>query len=137
MTTTWQRKEKLDPAECMRLLSSSRLGRLGMCTPAGPQILPVNHSVLDGAIIFRTQLDSAIAEGTEGSDVAFEADELDDVMQSGWSVLVTGRAEHVEDADEVAELFRRMGEPWAPGLRPLVVRIHPAQVTGRKFEREH
>jgi hypothetical protein len=77
-----------------------------------------------------------IAEGTREVDVAFEADELDDLMQSGWSVLVTGRAEHVEDPEDVAEIFRRMGEPWAPGSRPMVVRIRPAEVTGRRFDRD-
>ena len=136
MSATWKHKEKLEPTDCMRLLSSARLGRVGLCTPTGPQILPVNHTVLDGAIVFRTDLYSVIAEGTHEADVAFEADELDDRMQSGWSVLVTGRAEHVEDPAQVAEIFRRMGEPWAPGLRPMVVRIQPALITGRRFDRD-
>lgn len=136
VSPTWEHKEQLEPVECMRLLSSARLGRVGVCTPTGPQILPVNHSVLDGTIVFRTDLYSLIAKETREADVAFEADELDDLMQSGWSVLVTGRAEHVEDPDDVAEIFRRMGEPWAPGLRPLVVRIQPATVTGRRFDRD-
>jgi hypothetical protein len=96
-------------------------------------VLPVNHAVLDGTIVFRTDLYSVLAEGTRDSIVAFEADELDDLMQSGWSVLVVGRAVHVEDPAEMGELFRRIGDPWAPGLRPLVARIAPSRVTGRRF----
>jgi len=133
MTSTWARMTPLEPAECMRLLSSARLGRVGLCGPAGPQILPVNHTVLDGAVVFRTDIYGVLAEGTRGSTVAFQADEIDDRLQSGWSVLVVGRAEHVEERDEMVAAFSRMGEPWAAGNRPLVARISPSQVTGRRF----
>jgi len=135
MTSTWQRAEALEPPECMRLLASVRLGRLAWASDAGPQVLPVNHSVLDGNIVLRTDLYSTVAEGTRSGTVAFEADELDDRLRSGWSVLVLGQAEHVEDPKEMADLFHRMGEPWAPGSRPLVARVVPSQVTGRRFHR--
>jgi nitroimidazol reductase NimA-like FMN-containing flavoprotein (pyridoxamine 5'-phosphate oxidase superfamily) len=92
--------------------------------------------VLDGAIVIRTDLYSVVADGTRDSTVAFQADELDDRLTSGWSVLVVGHAEHVDDPKEMAALFQRMHQPWAPGLRPLVARIVPAKVTGRRFTRE-
>jgi len=135
MRSTWGRMEPLDASECMRLLSSVRWGRVAWSGPAGPQVLPVNHTVLDGDVLFRTDLYSALADGTRDGTVAFEADELDDRMRSGWSVLVVGQAQHVEDVAEMQRLFRRMGEPWAPGSRPLVARITPSQVTGRRFLR--
>jgi len=135
MRSTWGRMEPLDASECMRLLSSVRWGRVAWAGPAGPQVLPVNHTVLDGDVLFRTDLYSALADGTRDGTVAFEADELDDRMRSGWSVLVVGQAQHVEDVAEMQRLFRRMGEPWAPGSRPLVARITPSQVTGRRFLR--
>jgi nitroimidazol reductase NimA-like FMN-containing flavoprotein (pyridoxamine 5'-phosphate oxidase superfamily) len=136
MRSTWERVEQLDPGDCMRLLTSVRLGRVAWAGAEGPQVLPVNHTVLDGNIVFRTDIYSAIAEATRDSTVAFEADELDDRMRSGWSVLVVGHSEHVLDRDEVAQLFRRMGEPWAPGSRPLVAKIVPTQVTGRRFHKQ-
>lgn len=131
----WNQTTTLDPAECMILLSSARLGRVGMCTASGPQVLPVNYTLLDGAIVFRTDLYSALAAGTRGDTVAFEVDELDDRLQSGWSVLVVGRAVHVEDRAEMEASFPGIEEPWAPGSRPLVARIVPSEVTGRRFER--
>jgi uncharacterized protein len=131
----WTRSEPLEPDECLRLLGSVRWGRVGFTAAAGPQILPVNHTVIDGAVVFRTDLYSAVADATRGAVVAFEADELDDRMRSGWSVLVVGEAGHVEDRAEMVDLFHRLGEPWAPGSRPLVARIVPTQVTGRRFER--
>ena len=131
----WSQAESLEPDECLRLLSSARVGRLGFTAPTGPQVLPVNYTLLDGAIVLRTDLYSTIADGTRGTVVAFEVDELDDRLQSGWSVLAVGEAHHVEDHAEMADLFRRAGEPWAPGSRPLVARIVPSRVTGRRFQR--
>jgi nitroimidazol reductase NimA-like FMN-containing flavoprotein (pyridoxamine 5'-phosphate oxidase superfamily) len=133
MTSTWERVESLDPADCMSLLGSVRWGRVAWVAPEGPQVLPVNHKVLDGNVVFRTDLYTSVAEGTRTGTVAFEADELDDRMQFGWSVLVVGQAEHIEDHGEAVALFGRMGQPWAPGSRPLVARITPLQVTGRRF----
>jgi nitroimidazol reductase NimA-like FMN-containing flavoprotein (pyridoxamine 5'-phosphate oxidase superfamily) len=135
MTTLWTVATSLDPSESLRLLRSARLGRVGMCTSAGPQVLPVNYTVLDGNIVLRTDLYSAVAAGTKDATVAFEVDELDDRLDEGWSVLIVGHAEHVEDRAEMQALFERMGTPWAPGSRPLVARIVPAQVTGRRFRR--
>jgi nitroimidazol reductase NimA-like FMN-containing flavoprotein (pyridoxamine 5'-phosphate oxidase superfamily) len=132
-TPMWEHVVALEPEECVRLLSSARLGRVGLNTPDGPQVLPVNHAVMDGAIVFRTDLYGVLADGAQGDVVAFEVDELDDRMRSGWSVLVVGRAEHVEEHAEVADAFRRLGQPWAPGPRPLVARIVPSRVTGRRF----
>lgn len=135
MRSTWQRAETLDVGECMRLLSSVRLGRCAWAGEAGPQVLPVNHAVLDGEVVFRTDLYGVLADATRSGPVAYEADELDDRMESGWSVLLLGRAEHVEEPNEIASMFRRLGEPWAPGARPLVVRISPTRVTGRRFRK--
>lgn len=134
MSSAWTSAVSLEPEECLRLLSTVRVGRVGMCTADGPEVLPVNYSLLDGAVVFRTHLYSALAVGTLEGTVAFEVDELDDRLEFGWSVLVKGRAEHVE-GEEMAELFRRLDEPWAPGDRPLVARIVPTAVTGRRFER--
>jgi nitroimidazol reductase NimA-like FMN-containing flavoprotein (pyridoxamine 5'-phosphate oxidase superfamily) len=131
-TPVWQHSVTLEAEECMRLLSSARFGRVGLSTADGPQVLPVNHAVLDGAVVFRTDLYGVLADGTDGEVVAFEVDELDDRMRSGWSVLVVGRAEHVEGQAEVAEAFGRLDGPWAPGPRPLVARIVPSRVTGRR-----
>jgi nitroimidazol reductase NimA-like FMN-containing flavoprotein (pyridoxamine 5'-phosphate oxidase superfamily) len=135
VTKLWSRAEKLDPDECLRLLASVRWGRVGFMAAVGPQVIPVNHTVVEGAIVFRTDLYTALADGTRGTVVAFEADELDDRMRSGWSVLVVGESQHVEDRTEMADLFRRIGEPWAPGSRPLVAKVVPSHVTGRRFAR--
>ena len=88
-------------------------------------------------MFFRTELYGSLADASGGNAVALEADELDDRLSSGWSVVVLGRAEQVEDPAELAMLFRRIGQPWAPGSRPVLVRILPSQVTGRRYLREY
>jgi nitroimidazol reductase NimA-like FMN-containing flavoprotein (pyridoxamine 5'-phosphate oxidase superfamily) len=133
MTSTWTRVEVLDEAEAMRMLGSARWGRCAWSDPEGPRILPVNYSVLDGNVLLRTELYGSLAGAASGNAVALEADELDDRLSSGWSVVVLGRAEQVHDPAEIASLFPRMPQPWAPGSRPVLVRILPSQVTGRRF----
>ena len=133
MTPAWARMQALDETESMRLLESARWGRCAWSTPAGPRILPINYSVLDGNVFFRTGLNGRLAEATTGGPVALEADELDDGMQSAWSVVVLGRAEQVTDPVEVASIFARIREPWAPESRPVLVRIVPTELTGRRF----
>jgi len=133
MTSTWSRVEPLDEAESMRMLGSVRWGRCAWSGPEGPRILPVNYSVLDGNVFYRTGLYASLAEAASGDPVALEADELDERLSSGWSVVVLGRAEQVQDPGELASLFRRLPQPWAPGSRPVLVRILVSQVTGRRF----
>lgn len=120
----------------MRMLASVRWARLAWSGPEGPRILPVNHSLHEGDVLFRTALYGSLADAATGAAVALEADELDDRLSSGWSVVVLGHAEQVEDPSEVASLFGSIGPPWAPGARPVVVRIRPSQVTGRRFLRD-
>ncbi|HJP66431.1 MAG TPA: pyridoxamine 5'-phosphate oxidase family protein [Actinomycetota bacterium] len=133
---TWTRAEILDRAEAMHLLESARWGRCAWSTPAGPRILPINYSVLDAAIYFRTGLNGSLADVATGSTVALETDELDDRMTSAWSVVVLGVAEQVTDPDEIASLFARIRDPWAPESRPVLVRIVPTEVTGRRFHKQ-
>ena len=136
LTSTWQRVEPLEEAESMRMLDSVRWARCAWNGPEGPRILPVNHWVLDGSVFFRTALYGSLVEAANGQAVALEADELDDSLSSGWSVVVLGSAEQVEDPAEAAALFGRLGQPWAPGSRPVLVRISPSKVTGRRFLRD-
>jgi hypothetical protein len=50
----------------------------------------------------------------------------------GWSVLIQGPAHHVT-GPEREDAFRACVEPWAPGIRELLVRIVPSRITGRRI----
>jgi Pyridoxamine 5'-phosphate oxidase len=90
----------LTPAESWQLLGGVSLGRVVFTQHAMPAIRPVNHLVDDETIIIRSHLGAVIVAhaGTEdGVVVCYEADELDPVRHTGWSVIATGLARLVRD----------------------------------------
>ncbi|MDR6975928.1 nitroimidazol reductase NimA-like FMN-containing flavoprotein (pyridoxamine 5'-phosphate oxidase superfamily) [Streptomyces sp. 3330] len=124
---------ELSRAECAELLSTHGVGRLAVSTARGPEIVPVNYSVVEDAIVFRTAR-GATPSLAAGCPVAFEVDRIDDVFSQGWSVLVRGDAHMVTDVREERRLAERaLGAPWAGGRRDVWVRIEPQSVTGRRI----
>ncbi|MEU2356304.1 pyridoxamine 5'-phosphate oxidase family protein [Streptomyces misionensis] len=125
---------ELSEQECRELLSTHGVGRFSVGTEGAPVVLPVNYTVVDGAIVFRTREGSVLGEGF-GREVAFEVDRVDDALSEGWSVLVRGTAQPVTDRAEAERLAERAySEPWAGGERDLWVRIEPTALTGRRIE---
>lgn len=123
---------ELDEAECRELLGIKRVGRIGLVTADGPVVLPVNYVVHEGDVVFRTSPYNVLASSVRGQRVAFEVDELDEYLQGGWSVLVVGQADFVEDDDDVPFKLPERPEPWAEGSRPLYVRITTTRISGRR-----
>lgn len=82
-----QRIARLDPAECMRLITPGGVGRVGYTGAQGPEIVPVNFAVINEAVVFRT-LSGGVLERLAGDRVAFEVDRIDEATRSGWNVLV-------------------------------------------------
>jgi nitroimidazol reductase NimA-like FMN-containing flavoprotein (pyridoxamine 5'-phosphate oxidase superfamily) len=129
--------EQLDRSECLYLISPGGVGRIAYTSRFGPTVLPVNYTVQDGAVLFRTAehgpLDEDLRTGIANADymVAFEIDDIDMAARRGWSVLIQGPAHHVTGDEE--EAVRGTGiETWAPGDRDLYVRIVPSRITGRR-----
>ncbi len=124
----------LTRSECEHLLRTGVGGRIALAAPDGPHIVPVNYSVVDDAIIVRTSPYSVL--GTYGRDsmLAFEVDQFDHERQRGWSVVVRGRGEVVNDAEELDHI-RATWEPrpWAAGARTLYVRLRWSEVSGRRI----
>lgn len=124
---------ELDRQECLGLLAGAPVGRIVHTRKALPAVLPVNFSLDDGAVVLRTSAASELTRSIDGVVVAFEADEVDTVAQSGWSVVVTGRAAVVTDPAEHERLCRVGPRSWAPSPREVFVRIEPELVTGREL----
>ncbi len=125
---------ELSYSECEAFLRAGIAGRVAMSTPDGPQILPVNYSVVDNSIILRTSPYSLL--GTYGRDttLAFEIDQFDHPNQRGWSVVARGRASVVQDPKDLQHI-RSVWEPqpWASGVRSMFIRIRLAELTGRQL----
>lgn len=124
---------ELGAGECRSLLGTHGVGRIAVSTGAGPVVVPVNYSVVDDAIVFRTA-SGATPSLAIGRRVAFEVDRIDDAFSRGWSVLVRGRGRAVTDPDEARRLTDSAhSTPWAGGERELWVRVEMEAVTGRRI----
>lgn len=131
---------ELTEGECWQLLESASIGRVVFTHRAMPAIRPVNHLVDGRKIIIRTHLGAAIASRameyspasqvrSPGSVVCYEADDLDPVRHTGWSVIATGLARLVTDPDDIAR-YTTAVEPWIAGEMDQVVAIEPQFMSG-------
>lgn len=133
--------ERLDEAECLRLIAPGGIGRLVFAGRYDLTVLPVNYKVHNGAILFRTAQDSTTDEdlrtGIAHAEyrVAFEVDDFDMAAREGWSVLVQGPAHHLDDESERAQAEAAGVDPWPDGDRAHFISITPARVTGRRIRR--
>ena len=125
---------ELSYGKCRELLAAGVVGRVGLCTPDGPRILPVNYAVVSEAIVFRTTPYGIVAAHDWNSPIAFEIDLFDHADHKGWSVLAVGPGERLEDPDEIALVQRTWDpRPWASGSRPLYIRLKWQDLTGRRL----
>lgn len=129
--------EVLDREQCLSLLATSTLGRVGVSTGALPTVLPVNF-LLDGdRILIRSNAGTKLDAALQDTVVAFEVDDFDPMYHSGWSVVVTGVARALSDPDELAAVDRLPLAHWAPRSAGHVVAISTEMVSGRRLARDH
>ena len=108
------RLEKLDRDECRRLLGSTNIGRLGYCTDFRPRIVPMNYTLVSESVTFRTGIDTEASHQLFDHPIAFEVDQVDEFLQAGWSVLIVGNAQPL---DEASLLLLDVGSRRSPGRR--------------------
>ncbi len=125
---------ELTAAESWRLLGSVSLGRIVFTHRAMPAIRPVNHLVDDETVVIRSHLGAAITgrAAGDGTVVCYEADDIDPVRHTGWSVIVTGMARLVRDPAAVSR-YQQLLQPWADGQMDYVIAIEPQLITGLRL----
>jgi nitroimidazol reductase NimA-like FMN-containing flavoprotein (pyridoxamine 5'-phosphate oxidase superfamily) len=123
---------ELTEAESLELLASAPVGRIVTSVGDLTDIYPVTHTVLDGAVYFRTAPGDKLAGLASNAAVLFEADDL--TGGRAWSVVVRGLARRLEHDDEIEPVVGRLRDPFARGRRDVIVRIVPNAVSGRLFE---
>ena len=127
--------EILSPAECLRLLGTGRIGRVGFVSNGQPHVLPVNYlASAAGEVVFRTT-DGSVLTAVAGGPAAFEIDGYDEQARTGWSVCVHGPGREITDAGDVlAERLRELNViTWAPGPRDRWFAVLGDQITGRRI----
>ena len=126
--------QRLGDGEAMRLLASVDYGRVVFSFKTLPAIRPVNHLVDEGRLIIRTRLTAAISaavRSTDGVVVAYEADSMDPLTRTGWSVVVTGRAHTLTDPGQI-ERYEQLLHPWI-NHADTVIAITPEIITGLRI----
>ena len=125
------RLDVIERDECLTLLADHHLGRIAVVVSGQPVIFPVTY-VLDGsAVVFRTNPGTKLFGALDGP-VAFE---IDGAGASGWSVVMTGKAELVENEADVRRLTNLDLGNWNPGPKQFWVRIR-GTITGRRLVRD-
>lgn len=126
--------QEMDEAECLRLLKSGIFGRVAVTTPDGPYIVPVNYSVVNDLIVFRTTPYSLLGTYSRNSQLAFETDHVDYEYATGWSVVARGRGDAITDSRELDEITSSWPpRPWASGQRNLYVGLRWTELSGRRL----
>ncbi|MDL4820624.1 pyridoxamine 5'-phosphate oxidase family protein [Actinomadura opuntiae] len=130
--------EELDREECLRLIAPGGIGRVAFDDGEGPTVVPVNYTVDDGAVVFRTSLEGrlnrSLLTAVPGGQVraAFEVDRIEESTHEGWSVLVRGGA-HPLEGEERARAARV--DPWPGGERDAWFSLAAREVSGRRLRR--
>jgi len=136
-TTIWHDEglDILDEDECLRLLGTVPIGRVGICSGSLPAILPVNFELYGRLIVFRTGRGTKLDAAVRSAVVAFQADQYDALYHSGWSVLAIGQAKDMTDNIDLIAGDARV-RPWAGGERQHYVTIEAEFLSGRRINRD-
>ena len=120
--------------ECWDLLQTAKIGRIGFTAHSGyPVVLPVNYSVVDHRVFLRTGRGPKLEAARRGDLVAFEVDDIDIELRTGWSVSITGAARWIRESCELAAVQGLVAHAWAAGPRDELVVIEPVHVGGRRL----
>ncbi len=118
---------ELGREECWCLFQRAAVGRVALVRGGVPSVVPVNVCATEGAVWFRVGPGALLDAALAGEVLSIEADDIDRLSHSGWSVVVTGRAEIAADRDDVP--VTSWGRPDADHL----VRVPAELVTGRRL----
>ena len=123
--------ERLSQDECMALLSTVSIGRVGTTVDALPVVLPVTFGLLGGSIVFRTMPGTKLHDATLNAVVALQADHYANLHDPfGRSVLVQGMTQAIADPHRLAAARLLPLGSWAPD--GCYLDLEPAIVSGRR-----
>jgi nitroimidazol reductase NimA-like FMN-containing flavoprotein (pyridoxamine 5'-phosphate oxidase superfamily) len=126
--------EEIRYDECEALLRAGVLGRMGLSRATGPEIVPVNYVVVDGAILARTSPGSLLDRFADGAALVFEVDGVNYERWHGWSVVARGRGQRVTRDDLTDEERRAPGPPaWVTRAEETWIRLPWVTLTGRRI----
>ena len=131
--------EVIDRDECVKLLGTQQVGRLGFVNGGTAEVLPVNYAMDGETVVFITAPGTKLASAERGT-LTFEVDDTNTATRSGWSVIVHGFGEEIGPytAPDVIDRLRALSlHPWAESAdRTHLVRVVPTSISGRRVGRQ-
>jgi hypothetical protein len=115
--------EELDAPECLRLLGTASLGRLGFTEAALPAVQPVTFLLAEGAVLMPAVPGSRWVGAIRGDIVVLGVDSFSGDQTHGWAVTVVGPARLVGPS-------RAAGGGAAAATWDCFLRLEPGLVTG-------
>ncbi|HTT87425.1 MAG TPA: pyridoxamine 5'-phosphate oxidase family protein [Acidimicrobiales bacterium] len=125
---------ELGRAECLALLEGVGVGRVVFSSDCLPVAIPVNIAVVDDSVVFSTGFGGKFEAARRGDVLTIQADEIDRVYHTGWSVLVTGVAEVLPDHGALGWAEPLLTQSWLRRPDARLVRVPATLVSGRRLE---
>lgn len=124
--------ERLERAECLRLLATAPVAWLAYCGAGRPELTPVNFAVHDGEVVVRTGYGGKLGAAAADAVMTLGVLGADPATRTGWSVTVSGHARLAGDPLVDADL----PEPgsWVDG-RVVTIAVAIERVSGRRIVR--
>ncbi|MEV7631552.1 pyridoxamine 5'-phosphate oxidase family protein [Microbacterium sp. NPDC089318] len=127
---------ELSEEQCLELLATTTVGRIGFVADDRVLIIPVNFLVDGRDVVIRTDPDGPLsALPSSRVLVAFEIDHHEALAASGWSVLMNGRVSTMSEQQLQSMPGSSTRLPWAEGERSLALRLTPESISGRRVRR--
>ena len=133
--------ERLDERECIELIGTGSIGRLGYTGRFGPTVLPVRYKLYEGSIVFHALEDTFTEEDLRTGiahaeyQVAIEVDQYFLGGRAGWFVEVVGSAHHVDTETERAAIIHAAADPWPEAEWEHLIRVQPVRIGGFRIHR--
>jgi nitroimidazol reductase NimA-like FMN-containing flavoprotein (pyridoxamine 5'-phosphate oxidase superfamily) len=124
--------EILDREQCLKLAATVPIGRVVFTSRALPMIQPVNFVIEDDGVVIRTGAGSKLTAAVRGAVVAFQVDDFNSELHTGWSVSITGHALLVTGSPEIQRLEAEGPQTWVAEERTHFIKIMPELVSGRR-----
>lgn len=124
--------KNLTTAECWRLLGTETLGRLAITARDGaPDVIPLNYTVHDRLIYFRSAPGSKLAALAARPRAALKVDGGEGGLR--WSVVVRGVARRLNSDQEIRDSGVKRIVSSSPTAKYNYFCVEPSSISGRRF----